>query len=244
MEVPEAHAEYYQRRQIWANKPQIRLVYQRWIDRIRPYLPAGPLLEVGSGSGLLKHFLPDVILSDVTPLPWIDRVLDGKHLPFADGELGGVLLFDTLHHLPDPHQFLDEAARALRPGGRILMIEPWISPASWLGYKLLHHELVYLKDYYPAPVGEDKNPWDSNLAMANLVFGRDLRDWSRRHPNLDIIKRQRFSLLDFQLALGFKPRALVPHGLFKALVWLDDALAPLMPLVAFRIFVGLEKKAV
>lgn len=240
-DIPPAHAEYYQRRQIWAAKPHIRLVYQRWIERMKPFLPAGPLLEVGSGSGLLKHFFPDVILSDVVPLPWIDRVLDGKRLPFEDGALGGVLLFDTLHHVADPHQFLAEAARVLRPGGRILMIEPYITAGSYPGYKLLHHELVYLKDYYPSHPASDKNPWDSNLAMANLVFGRDLPDWPRLHPDLSIIHQSKFSLLDFQLALGFKPRALVPYGLFKWLVRIDDLLLPLMPLLAYRIFVVVEK---
>jgi hypothetical protein len=49
--------EYYARRQIWAKKPQIRLVYRRWVNKIRKFLVQGPLLEVGSGSGLLKDFL-------------------------------------------------------------------------------------------------------------------------------------------------------------------------------------------
>jgi hypothetical protein len=49
--------EYYARRQIWAKKPQIRLVYRRWVNKIRKFLVQGPLLEVGSGSELLKDFL-------------------------------------------------------------------------------------------------------------------------------------------------------------------------------------------
>jgi len=55
--------EYYRRRKIWAAKPQIRLVYGRWIQKLRPFCPEGPLLEVGSGSGLLRDFMPEVILS-------------------------------------------------------------------------------------------------------------------------------------------------------------------------------------
>ena len=130
----------------------------------------------------------------------------------------------------------------LRPGGRLLLIEPFITPLSWFGYKLLHHEDVYLKDYHRAPQdGGSRDPWEGNLAVANLVFRRDLKDWARLQPDLTIIHLQRFSMFDFQLAAGFKPHAYVPHGLFKHLVKLDDWLLPLAPWVGFRICVVLEK---
>ena len=110
--------EYYARRQIWAKKPQIRLVYQRWVNKIRKFLVDGPLLEVGSGSGLLKDFLPQVILSEVFELPWIDRVIDCMDMPFDENSFTGIICLDLLHHVSQPHTFLNEAARVLRPGGR------------------------------------------------------------------------------------------------------------------------------
>jgi hypothetical protein len=112
-------------------------------------------------------------------------------------------------------------------------------------YKLFHHEDVYLKDYHCAldSSGRAKDPWQGNLALPNLVFKRDLKDWPRLQPDLAVVHRELFSLVDFQLAGGFKPRAFVNFAAFKALVKLDDWLAPLMPLIAFRIFVVLEKRA-
>ena len=82
-------AEYFSRREVWRRKPQIRLVYKRWIKKMRPFLPSeGPLVEVGSGSGLLKDFLPEVILTDVADLPWDRPGGDCMRMPFEDGEPG------------------------------------------------------------------------------------------------------------------------------------------------------------
>jgi hypothetical protein len=105
--------EYYARRQIWAKKPQIRLVYQRWVNKIRKFLVQGLLLEVGSSSGLLKDFLPEVILSDVFKLPWIDRVIDCMDMPLYENSLAGTICLDLLHHVSQPHTFLREAVRVL-----------------------------------------------------------------------------------------------------------------------------------
>jgi len=67
-------------------------------------------------------------------------VVDCLQMPFVDGSLGGVIAIDLLHHVAQPHAFLNEAARVLRPGGRVLLIEPYITLCSYLGYKLLQHE--------------------------------------------------------------------------------------------------------
>jgi SAM-dependent methyltransferase len=237
--------EYYARRQIWAKKPQIRLVYRRWVNKIRKFLVQGPLLEVGSGSGLLKDFLPQVILSEVFKLPWIDRVIDCMDMPLDENSFAGIICLDLLHHVSQPHTFLSEAARVLRPGGRIFLIEPYITPLSYFGYKLLHHEDINFKEYHAGvdETGEKADPWQGNSALANLVFKRDLRRWSSLQPDLDIIHKEIFSLFDFQAAAGFKPYAFVPHWLFEHLVKVDDWISFLMPLVGFRIFVVLEKKS-
>ncbi len=232
--------EYYTRKEVWEKKPQIRLVYERWINKMRPFLPQqGSLLEVGSGSGLLRDFIPEVILSEVVDLPWIDRVVDCTHMPFEDGTLAGVIGFDLLHHLAQPHSFLDEVMRVLKPGGRAFFIEPYLTLFSFFGYKSLHRESIYFRDYHVDK--EKKNPWEGNIALTNLVFKRDLKNWTLLHPNFTIIHRELFSFFDFACAAGFKPYAYIPHRIFRHLVKIDDHLTWLMPLIAFRIFVVLEK---
>src|SRR5690606_2291727 len=46
-----------------------------------------------------------------------------ESLPIADGELDAATLMLVLHHLSDPGEALREAARALRPGGRLVICD-------------------------------------------------------------------------------------------------------------------------
>jgi ArsR family transcriptional regulator len=44
-------------------------------------------------------------------------------LPIGDGEVDIVLLVLVLHHVPDPARALAEAARVLKPGGRLIVVD-------------------------------------------------------------------------------------------------------------------------
>jgi ArsR family transcriptional regulator len=46
-----------------------------------------------------------------------------ESLPLADASLDGVTLMLVLHHLPAPADALAEAARVLKPGGRLLIVD-------------------------------------------------------------------------------------------------------------------------
>jgi SAM-dependent methyltransferase len=72
--------------------------------------------------------------------PNLDIVCGANPLPFRSGSLGGVVMLDVLHHLPEPLEFLNEASRVLRPGGRLVMIEPCITCPSYLLYRYFHDE--------------------------------------------------------------------------------------------------------
>ena len=49
---------------------------------------------------------------------------DARRAPFRDGSFDVVLLFEAVYYLPDPDAFVREAARLLRPGGRVLLTAP------------------------------------------------------------------------------------------------------------------------
>lgn len=102
--------------------------------------PAMTVGDLGCGTGavadVLAPFVGRVIAIDHSRemLAVAHRRLDGRAnvelregdleaLPVADGEMDAALLVLTLHHLPDPDAVFAEAWRALRPGGRLVVID-------------------------------------------------------------------------------------------------------------------------
>lgn len=53
----------------------------------------------------------------------------GGHWPLGEGEADLVLATETLEHVPDPDGFLEQAFRALRPGGKVIITTPFA--ARW-----------------------------------------------------------------------------------------------------------------
>jgi SAM-dependent methyltransferase len=52
------------------------------------------------------------------------RLATAERLPFADGEIDFVWIFDVLEHVDDPEQVLREVARVLKPGGGFHIVLP------------------------------------------------------------------------------------------------------------------------
>jgi SAM-dependent methyltransferase len=56
------------------------------------------------------------------------RYFNGDHWPIADSSVDLVLCTETLEHMPDSRQFLEEAFRCLAPDGTILITVPFAAP--------------------------------------------------------------------------------------------------------------------
>jgi SAM-dependent methyltransferase len=122
------------RRRIIQEKSFLRQIYREWYSTLASDLPtgAGAAIELGSGAGFLKDFVPDLVTSDVFNCAGIDIVLSGLDLPIKPASLRAIVMVDVLHHLPQARNFFREAARCVRPGGVVAMIEPWVRPGpSW-----------------------------------------------------------------------------------------------------------------
>jgi predicted SAM-dependent methyltransferase len=62
--------------------------------------------------------------ADIAPGPLVDRTLDARALPFADGSLDLILCSHVLEHVPEDVQVASEFARVLAPGGQALVQVP------------------------------------------------------------------------------------------------------------------------
>ena len=147
----------YEHRRRWADKPLLRAVYGELYAHIRARLvnrpPGAQDVEIGSGPGTSRDFLPGCVATDLVAHPWIDRVENAYALTFPPASVANLVLLDVWHHLRYPANFLAEAARVLMPGGRMVLLEPAMSCVGRLVYGGLHREpLGFDVAFAPAPV--------------------------------------------------------------------------------------------
>lgn len=232
-----------QHQAVWQRKPILRLLYSEWYREIVRWLQPGRTLEVGGGTGNLKEFSSRVLCTDIVRLPWLDAVADAQQLPFTSESLANVVLFDSLHHIENVRLFFDEAQRVLQPGGRIIVMDPYVSWLSWPVYHFLHPEPVdFSRDPLAIrPPRADREPFDSNQAVATILFERCDDAFRRQYPQFTKIFHRRMAFFAYPLSGGFDHPSLLPLIMVRPVLALERALQSLNRLFAFRILVVLER---
>jgi SAM-dependent methyltransferase len=207
----------------------LRRIYEEWYASIVPALPIGneSVLEIGSGAGFLNEIIPDVITSEVFWCSDVNVIMDGCEIPFANDTLKGIVMTDVLHHLPKPRLFFSEAARCVRSGGVLVMIEPWITPWSKLVYKRLHHETFRLETQeWEFP---ETGPLSgANSALPWIIFQRDRRQFELEFPQWRISGIKLSMPFRYLLSGGVSMRSLMPGWAFGFWGSLEKSLEPLM----------------
>ena len=227
----------------WQAKPLLQKIYasfyQRIVALIDPKIP-GRVVEIGSGIGNLKTHLPAAITTDLFPNPWLDFVCDGYELPFMDGSLSHLVLFDVFHHLRAPNAFLREARRVLSSKGRVILFEPYISWASYPVYGLLHHEPVAWKEQINLADSLPR-PRDYYAAQGNatrLFFRREISGWP---AGWTVLHANAFSSFAYLLSGGYSKPAMYPAGCLSAVQGCDNFFSHWPRLFGARCLVCLER---
>jgi SAM-dependent methyltransferase len=245
----EAQRTLAEHRRIWQRKPSLRRIYrEEFFDRlISSCRQHGVSVEVGAGPGFLKEILPWLISTDVVWCPWLDVVADAQHLPFKSSSVSNLMGLDILHHLEKPMEFLQEAERVLVPGGRVILVEPWITPFSYVVYRYLHQEDCELS---ARPLEGDAIRWvkekkafDGNQAIPYLLFGRGtMKATLAVLSRLKAVTIEPFCLFAYLLSFGFKPIGLLPEAFYPMVSLIERMTLPLWrSAAALRVLLVLEK---
>jgi SAM-dependent methyltransferase len=214
------------RLEIIQTKSFLRKIYDDWYQMIQSRIPAGKgqVLELGSGAGYLQRFVPGVIRSEVFPCRGVELVADARFLPIATRSLKSIVMTDVFHHIPDVGAFLRDAARCLRPGGRIIMVEPWVTSWSKLVFGRLHHEpFVPHAESWEIPC---KGPLSgANGALPWMVLVRDRGRFDAEFPNLRVEEIRPMMPFKYLVSGGVSLRSLMPGVSYGAWEWLERTLA-------------------
>jgi len=149
-----------------------------WARALGHLLPPLDVADIGCGEGYLTleaaRWARTVVAIDrsdkvleraralaarrrVTNVQW--KKGDASRLPLADATVDVALLSQVLHHAADPEQALAEAARVLRPGGRLLVLDLREHAEQWVRMRLGDRWLGF-----------------SDTALERLVSGAGLHD--------------------------------------------------------------------
>ncbi len=116
---------------------------QAWRKRVVELLPPGRLLDLGGGTGAANPVFGDRDVVALDPSPEMLSLNDAGHrivavgegLPFADGAFDAVFSAYVFRNLDSVEVTVAEAARVLRPGGRLGVVglgRPRSRPAAML----------------------------------------------------------------------------------------------------------------
>jgi SAM-dependent methyltransferase len=230
----------------WERKPLLQEEFRRfhaliasWLQRDR----AGPIVELGSGIGVIKRVIPECLTTDLFPNPWLDRVENVYHLNFGDGAVSNLILFDVFHHLRYPGTALQECRRVLAPGGRAIVFDPCVSLLGRLVYGILHHEPMRLRQpiEWLAPEGwahRDDAYYAAQGNAARVFRGREFR---ARLCGWRMLALLRLPALGYLASGGYSKPHACPATWWPLLRVLERLCAPFPLLFATRMLVVLEK---
>lgn len=202
-----------------------------------------PSLEIGSGGGFLKEYIPDVMTSDVVTSDGIDREEDACSLSFADNSLKAIYANGVLHHVKDPAACLYEIQRVLVTGGKFACNEPSSSLFGYFMNRHFHDEYTdkYVKGWKIEEKDRHGRLTGANMALPYIIFIRDANQFQQKFKNLRIVSFIYHDFLRYTLSGGLSYKPFVPKFLYCPIDFMEWLMKPLMPVLGHNMLVTIQK---
>ncbi len=137
-------------------------------------------------------------------------------LPFADAVADAVVFLNAFHHVPTAAMgpAVAEAARVLRPGGRLLVVEPLAAGAYFELVRAVEDETAVRAAAYACLVEAGRGPGfrlAQEIEYDAPVRHRDFDAWRRRFIAVDPDREAQIAAVEPALRAGFE-RVSEPDG--------------------------------
>jgi SAM-dependent methyltransferase len=236
--------------EIIKRKDFLKKVYADFYREFRYVAMArGTVVELGSGSGFVKEIYPNIITSDVMPLPNTDMTFSALKMPFDNDAVDAFVMVDVLHHLVDIEKFFREAERTLVKGGRIVMVEPAETLLGIFIYMFVHHEKSSsystwkLYDRSGNVLKDGAKPLScSNPGAPYHIFVLESEYFRKKFPQLRIRSVRFHTPFAYILSGGLSMRQLAPNFTYYFVRFIEWLLSPLNKYLGMFMTVELEKK--
>jgi len=228
--------------QRWQDKAQLRYYYEQEIfKRINDIIRSGQTnVEIGSGPGFLRNYVSNLICTDIDDGPAINCRADASQLPFKDASVDTFIGIDVLHHFDNPKGFFQSAAKSLKTGGKIILVEPWAGAFGYLFYRFIHHEdCQRLQTPFGPAFAEGKSAMDGNAMISRQCLIESETKLSKYGLQTDT--KVYFGFLSYLLTGGFQSWA-APLFIIRSLIAIEHLMPQtLMKLFGVRMMVVLQK---
>jgi len=236
--------EIRQNKQFWAEKPVLQSVYREFYGLIRKRMQVGKALQsvvdIGSGIGSIKNFIPNAVTTDLFANPGIDQVQNIYALTFPDKSVDNVVMFDVWHHLEKPATALRECKRVLAPGGRLIIMDPAMSLVGAIVYGCFHHEpLLFNHKFDESREVDDKlgTRYFAAQSAAHKIFIK--REQPAVLAGWKVLSIDQITSFAYLLSGGFRGPQIYPEKWLRYIQRLDAILNNWAAIFAARLLIVL-----
>ena len=177
--------------EILRKKPKLQILFDENFHRMESlarlfFHAEGLKIELGSGAASMKKNDSSIQTSDIVASIYNDLTLDAQNMQLEDSSVAIFFAQNVFHHFNDPEKFFDELMRVLKPGGGIVILEPYFGPLAQIIYKNFipgetfdKTQTSWASDHKGPMIGADQ-------ALSYIVFNRDKKKFQTLYPNLEI----------------------------------------------------------